>query len=861
MTTQLYKRLKDGTTLYVLPGAAEDLSASFNNANVEMKFSKYVLLRIPRRRVPLSNSGTKSVFDIENSDQFRQASNYTPPTTMGDALVESLRNYVANQEATIRNTQFTPGTYLYNTDELGTVSERIFWKWLRKAGALEFEPAQPNAEWLPADPKFAPANPTQLNYLQEYLWRERQVSDYLLAAVAPIVRNGAYITVQLSRSTNFKPGDYVVFNGLTDGLGKHDAYVCQVHDVQSSPNKVNDVVFFPWESGRNLPLPVANAVPTLTLDYEPVVKFVGEITASNAVAGPDTSYSEVWAHLPNQCGATPSVMFKSVSDTNYRPNMEYPAPGQIMPEIQGADNANSPINTHPSDYPGDQYAHFDTEDLTYQTATGDVARRSGDYYGINVGSRNDIPFTNDPSRSLGWPQFDGRSLDGVQLHFDLEDYLQATDSGSFSEFSASSVDGDAPSDFEFNAILWFYDLRDVVGGVERNATNLYGIEFLDNPDREDSDATTREIVPVMKKRVANGQQDGTANTFSLNITFQVDSEDSPMAYDADRVYSLFGFELYNEAMARLAMLTDVYYRTLTQVVNQRQDITDLQGLVYGQQSLDSLRLRMTNIESLLVSYSTAQIGPSESVIPRIDASVNPPVVRLDVIGFGDTATTIELLKTKVEALITQLKALTTSVTGSTGSSSGISTQITGINANLTGLTARVTALEGALAARGAAIAAESAARANAITNLQSQITLLQNQVNVPAGAIVMWTKPSSIPAGWKVCDGTENTPDLRGQFVVGYDANDPDYSTVGNKGGEKRHTLTIDEMPAHNHANGNYNQVMRISPGGDNTNDNYDTSPGEPDIFHTSAMQQAGGSQPHENRPPYYVVVWIQRKS
>jgi len=39
---------------------------------------------------------------------------------------------------------------------------------------------------------------------------------------------------------------------------------------------------------------------------------------------------------------------------------------------------------------------------------------------------------------------------------------------------------------------------------------------------------------------------------------------------------------------------------------------------------------------------------------------------------------------------------------------------------------------------------------------------------IPAGIITMWYgSTASVPTGWKLCDGTNNTPDLRGRFVVG----------------------------------------------------------------------------------------------
>jgi len=136
---------------------------------------------------------------------------------------------------------------------------------------------------------------------------------------------------------------------------------------------------------------------------------------------------------------------------------------------------------------------------------------------------------------------------------------------------------------------------------------------------------------------------------------------------------------------------------------------------------------------------------------------------------------------------------------------------------------------------------------------------------IPDGSIVMWSgPPTNIPSGWHLCDGTSGTPDLRGRFIVGYYPSgdlDGDYDGIGAgetvdsgntannavPGGEKRHTLDIDEMPSHTH------EVTKddyCQSGG--TGDEID--PWDGDGYPTSPT---GGDQPHENRPPYYVLAFI----
>lgn len=67
-----------------------------------------------------------------------------------------------------------------------------------------------------------------------------------------------------------------------------------------------------------------------------------------------------------------------------------------------------------------------------------------------------------------------------------------------------------------------------------------------------------------------------------------------------------------------------------------------------------------------------------------------------------------------------------------------------------------------------------------------------------SGMIILWSgSADNIPDGWVLCDGNNNTPNLTDRFVLGAGAQ----YEVGATGGEESHTLTIDEMPSHNHEN------------------------------------------------------------
>jgi len=63
---------------------------------------------------------------------------------------------------------------------------------------------------------------------------------------------------------------------------------------------------------------------------------------------------------------------------------------------------------------------------------------------------------------------------------------------------------------------------------------------------------------------------------------------------------------------------------------------------------------------------------------------------------------------------------------------------------------------------------------------------------LPVGGIVIWSgSVGSIPSGWYLCDGTNGTPDLRNDFVIGAGG----AYAVGATGGSN----TITTVPAHTH--------------------------------------------------------------
>lgn len=167
---------------------------------------------------------------------------------------------------------------------------------------------------------------------------------------------------------------------------------------------------------------------------------------------------------------------------------------------------------------------------------------------------------------------------------------------------------------------------------------------------------------------------------------------------------------------------------------------------------------------------------------------------------------------------------------------------------------------------------------------------LASTEKLPPGAIVAFAGvESEIPDNWMPCDGRSlqvasyrslyllignkyggekdiyfNLPDLKGRFPLGKNDMDGKNSNrvkskeakqLGGFGGEEHHTLSVEEMPRHHHYKGTYKYLLQYT--GKLTTYGTDDTIGEPDVAHKGEMVSRGGSQPHNNMPPYLTVNYI----
>lgn len=164
----------------------------------------------------------------------------------------------------------------------------------------------------------------------------------------------------------------------------------------------------------------------------------------------------------------------------------------------------------------------------------------------------------------------------------------------------------------------------------------------------------------------------------------------------------------------------------------------------------------------------------------------------------------------------------------------------------------------------------------------------------PAGTVIMFTGNTGDPTrfdgsgkgvagtqyeGWQVCNGSNGAPDLRDRFIVGAGSS----YNLNDTGGAVTVTLTEAQMPSHNHGGSSGStapyltypgvqyctqgvttgvmvNVQTEDPNGNRPNEL--STRGQPDLRvqdHTHSIAPDGGSQPHENRPPYYALAYLMK--
>lgn len=376
------------------------------------------------------------------------------------------------------------------------------------------------------------------------------------------------------------------------------------------------------------------------VQYNRVVQYLGDIDIVNNVQNNTNAYTEVYINVPTGDGNTPLVLFKTVADTNYFPQMAVANTPTDFLNID-IDFGRNYFDVNPSGLIIN--AFYDQEVLTYNP---------GSMFYNPIDSLYDIPknwydplfgpaayFTDGtqtvpptPSTSLFWTDpttdmiqksytsglgtntvtFKRSRLDGVCIDWNMLDYKPIVDNPTITTIPEYNSTVDAQS-FDFNVVLLYYDLYDPNKPTDF-ATNLYGVLFLNNVETVGG----VDEIPPFEKFMPNPVTKLNGNAFGIKINLKFDTSiDNVGVETAVNDYNTFSMELFVGSMQILQQAADNLSTSVTETKALSDQVQALQDLVINIDQFAEIDLRLTTLEDAMTA-NQAMFTNSADIIGMIN---------------------------------------------------------------------------------------------------------------------------------------------------------------------------------------------------------------------------------------------------
>ena len=354
-----------------------------------------------------------------------------------------------------------------------------------------------------------------------------------------------------------------------------------------------------------------DSINTATLQYNRVVKYIGDIDIVNNVDKAGEAYTELYINVPTEVGGTPTILFDSISDANYQPSLKIQGkdefilgrgPSTVQPQGLSInafyDYDNPLLGPGPAGYtdpnanwmdeptpPTTTNSYF-TEPTTFTSPLSIKIRKDPADYGSPVG--------------FSGVTYIRSELDGITVDFNANDYEQiATDPtiSTIPQFNGT----DLASTFEFNAVLVYYDLVDT-SNTANTVTNLYGILLVDNITPT-VDGGYIQRYPKYKPNKVTGQN-GNSYGFKINLRFDA----SPGSAGIDTIvndYNTFSMQLFSEATAQLQESAKIFQTQQLEISELDQKVQTLENQITNVADVTSLQAQITSVQDQLDNANLA----------------------------------------------------------------------------------------------------------------------------------------------------------------------------------------------------------------------------------------------------------------
>lgn len=348
---------------------------------------------------------------------------------------------------------------------------------------------------------------------------------------------------------------------ILNGEGDNDNYD---NDILTN---VSEKVFFNWlQKVGAIKFIESGTLEDYSTLADRTVQYIGNLDVMNTVDINGDSFEELYIHIPSTAGASTSVYFRTGETT---------------------DNKN-----------------YLNKNYTLNGLNNIIGRSSKLYDEIDINAIYDLDqganvYTGDIGHTIDFRDSSYAGGDGI-----------------------STMNGNSLNDFEFNAVLIYYDILEKTStkNVKRTATNLYGILFLDQPMplSETDRKGYFQRCPKKKETVY-----GNGNSYALKLDLKIDTvgdsntnyiEVPDENYQKDKVTS---FILYNKAIEQLQRCIDVFYAQKNEIVKLTERVSALENLVTGIDSISSLKADINRLYNL---YDGNAVVDTSALLSLIDAN-------------------------------------------------------------------------------------------------------------------------------------------------------------------------------------------------------------------------------------------------
>ena len=350
---------------------------------------------------------------------------------------------------------------------------------------------------------------------------------------------------------------------ILNGMGDNDGYD---NDIMTT---VSEKVFFNWLQKVG-GIKFNDNLEEYTDLSDRTVQYIGNIDVMNAVEVNGDTFEELYLHIPSTVGASSKIYFRNGDET---------------------DNKN---------YLEKTYSKVGTEKIIGRTGDSPY-----DYGELGSISTNAI-FDDDKTNSY---------IGDVGHTIDFRDSSYENGSG------ISTMNGNSSEDFEFNAVLIYYDFlkktEDPV--VKKSATNLYGILFLDNvTDLNDIKSVgPKKLGYIQRYPKKKETLYGSGNSFSLKVDLKIDTipDTNTEVVKYTDSNSAASMTLYEKAMTQLQKCVDYFYTQKNEIVELRNRVSELETVLSGIDRISDLRGEIDRLYNLYDGMNTVD---TQTILDLID---------------------------------------------------------------------------------------------------------------------------------------------------------------------------------------------------------------------------------------------------